>query len=317
VPAHNAEATIDETLQSVRSQTYPHLDVIVVDDGSTDGTCRIVLNHAAQDKRIRLVSQPNGGVAAARNHGIRVARGELIAPIDADDLWSPEKVARQVEVFEREDDGVTLVYTLHACIDHAGSIIGYGHRPAETGLGLRSMCHRNIVGNGSAAMMRRADVLALGGYDTTLRARGAQGCEDYKLYLAFAARGRITVVPDVLTGYRYTPTNMSSDVLQMERSHDLVFDELVARHPEVAADVAIGRRLCSRWLIVRALHIRDWRSSWTLFSHMCVRDMAGAASFAAGVPMRAVRKAGLGLWRLINRDSRQAAGQFLIGSVEM
>ncbi len=318
VPAFNAVATIDETLTSVRSQTYRNLDVIVVDDGSTDRTVALALRHASQDSRVRLVSQPNSGVAAARNLGIELARGELIAPIDADDLWSPEKIERQVEVFGREPDGVTLVYTWHACIDHAGHVTSYGHRPAGTSPTLRSMCHRNVVGNGSAAMMRRADVVALGGYDPTLRAREAQGCEDYKLYLALAERGRVVAVPAVLTGYRLTPTNMSSDVLQMERSHHIVFDELVARHPELASEVRVGRRVCSRWLIVRALRALDWRSSWTLFRRMLVRDLTGAASLAASVPVRAVRRAGLGLWRGLSRTPRHAepAEPFLIGSVE-
>ena len=72
--------------------------------------------------------------------------------------------------------------------------------------------------------------------------------------------------------------------------------------------------LCELHFVSPTLH---WRAGWTLFNHMFVRDMAGAASFAAGVPMRAVRRAGLRLWRLLGRDSREAAGQFLIGSVEM
>ena len=131
VPAYNAEATIDQTLQSVRSQSYPHLEVIVVDDGSTDGTRGIVLSHAAQDRRIRLVWEPNSGVAAARNHGIRVARGDLIAPVDADDLWSPEKVARQVDVFDREGHGVTLVYTLAQCGVSRGSRRAAGGRTSR------------------------------------------------------------------------------------------------------------------------------------------------------------------------------------------
>jgi glycosyltransferase involved in cell wall biosynthesis len=318
VPAYNAAATIDETLTSVRAQTYQDLDVIVVDDGSADDTLALAARHAAQDARIRVVSQPNQGVAAARNHGIRLARGALLAPIDADDLWSPYKIERQVEVFEREGDCVSLVYTLHACIDGDGRITSYGHRPGAN-LDLRALCHRNVVGNGSSAMMRTADVVALGGYDASLRARKAQGCEDYKLYLALAARGRVVAIPDFLTGYRYTPTNMSSDVLQMERSHQIVFDELVATHPELAADVDVGRRVCSRWLIVRALGLRDWRSSRALFYRLLARDLGGAAGFAASIPVRVLRRIASRLWRRVHRDKQVVAAsrRFLTGPAEM
>jgi glycosyltransferase involved in cell wall biosynthesis len=318
VPVYNAAATIGETLMSARTQTYLNIEIIVVDDGSTDQSRAIAARHAAQDGRIRVVSQSNQGVAAARNLGIRLARGALVAPIDADDLWSPQKLEKQVEIFEREGENVTLVYTLHACIDDGGHVTGYGHRPGAT-VDLRAMCHRNVVGNGSAAMMRKGEVLSLGGYDTTLRARGAQGCEDYKLYLALAARGRVIVVPECLTGYRYTPTNMSSDVLQMERSHQIVFDELVASHPELAADVRVGRRVCSRWLIVRALRARDWPSSLALFRRLLARDLGGAAAFAASVPGRALRRIGMHAWRRLNRDKRAGAPthHFLAGPVEM
>src|SRR5262245_57856494 len=92
VPAFNAGATLDQTLRSVRAQTYTHLEVIVVDDGSKDATAEIALAHAKSDARIRLVRQANGGVASARNAGIREARAALVAPIDADDLWAPTKI---------------------------------------------------------------------------------------------------------------------------------------------------------------------------------------------------------------------------------
>ena len=319
VPAYNAAETINETLVSVRSQTHRHLDIIVVDDGSTDGTVAIAEHHARTDDRVRLLRQSNQGVAAARNTAIHVARGDLVAPIDADDLWAPDKIERQVGVFEQHGPEVALVYTLHAVIDRAGHITGFGHQPDPSRVGLRAMCHRNLVGNGSAAMMRTADVIALGGYDPTLRARRAQGCEDYKLYLALAAQGRIVAVPDFLTGYRHTPTNMSSDVLQMERSHQIVFDELAAAHPELHADIRIGRRVCVRWLLIRAVAARDWRSSGMLFRSLLAQDAAGAAAVAGDLPVRLMRRFGRRAWRSLTSDKRDVAPavHFLTGPVEM
>ena len=316
VPAYNAALTIDETLRSVRTQTYSDLDIIVVNDGSTDGTLAIVERHTRKDGRVRVVSQANAGVAAARNLGIGLARGELIAPIDADDLWSPHKIAQQVDAFMRSSTDVTLVYTPHAVIDEKGQIVAYGHRPSTDVLDLRAMCRRNMVGNGSAAMMRKADVVALGGYDSSLRARRAQGCEDYKLYLSLAAKGPIVAVPEFLTGYRYTSTNMSSDVLQMERSHDIVFDELLAKHPELAAEIRFGRRRSRRWLIGRAVRSLNWHAGWALFRRMLLRDVAGAAVVAADLPIRAMRRLGRKAWREIGVSTRPArpGRRFPIGS---
>jgi glycosyltransferase involved in cell wall biosynthesis len=316
VPAYNAGLTLDETLLSIRAQTHSHLEIIVVDDGSTDDTATIAARHASEDERVRVVTQANAGVAAARNLGLQMSRGDFIAPIDADDLWSPQKIAKQVAAFEKSGTA-TIVYTPHAVIDPAGRITGYGHKPIDAVQDLRAMCRRNIVGNGSAALMRRADVVALGGYDPTLRERQAQGCEDYKLYLALAARGPVVAVPEFLTGYRYTPTNMSSDVLQMERSHEIVLDEFVERHPALAADVRAGRRRGLRWLIARAMRAGDWDASWTLFRKMLVRDLAGAAAVAAGLPVRAVRRVGLKIGRRLGIRRRDAppGERFPIGSI--
>src|SRR5215475_4737819 len=109
IPAYNAEATLDETLRSVRSQTHRALEILIVDDGSSDGTPEVALAHAAADPRVRLIQQSNGGVAAARNRGIEEARATLIAPVDADDLWAPTKIERQVAALHRGGPRVALV----------------------------------------------------------------------------------------------------------------------------------------------------------------------------------------------------------------
>lgn len=97
IPAFNAEATIDETLCSVRSQSHERLEIIVVDDGSTDDTVAVAERHADRDPRITIIRQDNAGVAAARNAGWQAARAEFIAFIDADDLWAPGKIERQLQ----------------------------------------------------------------------------------------------------------------------------------------------------------------------------------------------------------------------------
>ncbi len=98
VPVFNGERFLAEALDSILDQSYQPIEVIVVDDGSSDGTAAIIARYR---HRVRAVRQPNAGPAAARNQGIRLARGELIAFLDADDLWHRDKLARQMEVFDR------------------------------------------------------------------------------------------------------------------------------------------------------------------------------------------------------------------------
>src|SRR5215216_2413239 len=110
IPAYNAEATIGATISSVMAQTYRRMELIVVDDGSHDGTAAFVGKLAERDPRIRLVRKRNEGAAAARNTGIDHARGDFIAPVDADDLWHPTKIEKQMAVVRRCSARVGLVY---------------------------------------------------------------------------------------------------------------------------------------------------------------------------------------------------------------
>ena len=96
VPAYNAASTIAETLASALAQTHESLEIIVVDDGSSDNTAAVVEDFSARDSRVIFVRQTNGGVASARNAALSMARGSFVAPLDADDLWHPEKISRQM-----------------------------------------------------------------------------------------------------------------------------------------------------------------------------------------------------------------------------
>ena len=109
VPMYNAATTIERSLASVCEQTYKNLEIIVVDDGSRDASAEIVRKWEKADSRVRLYRQANAGVAAARNAGFAQSNKCLVAFIDADDLWAPDKVRAQVEVL-RENSGPALVY---------------------------------------------------------------------------------------------------------------------------------------------------------------------------------------------------------------
>jgi len=169
IPAYNAAATIDETLYSVRAQTHRNLEIIVVDDGSCDTTPQIIQRHADEDPRIRIIWQPNAGVAAARNRAIAEAKSDYIAPVDADDLWNPDKIEKQLAALLSGGPEVGLVYTWSARINACSVIVNDSPGARHSGVVTYQMCRGNFIGNGSAVLMRKTAIQEAGGYDSGLR----------------------------------------------------------------------------------------------------------------------------------------------------
>lgn len=320
VPAYNAAGTIDETLRSVRAQTWRELEILVVDDGSQDGTPEIVLRHEAVDPRVRLIRQSNAGVAAARNRGIEEARAEFVAPVDADDLWHARKIERQMQAILAAGPRVALVYTWFAPIDEEGRIISMHPQPEAEGDIFPLLCRRNLIGNASSALMRRAAVLEVGGYDASLRARDAQGCEDYKLYLQLAERHLFALVREYLTGYRHRTASMSGDLMQMLRSFDLVLGEFRQRHPERLADFQAARNDFLRWSFERALQYRRLPEASRFAAEMLRSDpgfgLPAMLRVPAALSWRAVaRPARDAMWAVLGRSQEIRKQYFATGYV--
>ena len=209
VPAYNAQRTIAQTLASVAAQTYAPFEVIVVDDGSTDATPSIVEAAAQSGLDVRLIRGTNAGPSTARNRGIAAARGDLIAPLDADDVWHPDFLASTVAVMTKPGAELGFVYTLHRVIDEKGEILSSIHAFGCEGHVFVQHLFVNFVGNGSSALWRKKAMLSVGGYD--IRADTQGGGEDYLLQLRVAAAYRIGVVPQYLVGYRRAGATLSSD----------------------------------------------------------------------------------------------------------
>jgi glycosyltransferase involved in cell wall biosynthesis len=279
VPVHNAARYVDQALLSALNQTYPATEVIVVDDGSTDNSLQIATERSRRDSRIRVLRQSQRGPGAARNLAISEAKSDLIAPLDADDLWHPTKLQRQIEMLRQAGARVGLVYTWFARIDGMGNIRSTGHRPMASGEVFRDCCQSNIVGNGSGALMRKSAILECGGYDESL-----PGCEDYKLYAAIAERYLFALVPEHLTGYRQTNENLTSDVGMMLRSSDIVLADLQQRHPEMFLQIREHRLELCHWLLRRGLMARDFSAALGVFRAMWKIDRSFALGSLAALP---------------------------------
>jgi glycosyltransferase involved in cell wall biosynthesis len=319
IPAYNASATLDETLRSVRSQTHRALEIILVDDGSTDDTGAIARRHAAIDDRVRVLAQHNAGLAAARNEGWRRARSELIAFLDADDLWAPTKIERQVQAMQAAGQQVGLVYCWFVRIDGQNTITGVGEGARLEGQVLERILARNFVGNGSSVLVRRQALVDVNGFDSGLRAVGAEGCEDWLVLCRVAERYRFAVVPEHLIGYRHLPNNMSSNRPRMLRSWILAHDEMLARRPEHGAALKSGVRYYGGWLVQDALSVKGlrhlprllvllWRCYPSVAMTVLLKDIPGALIGKAHVRLRSSQAA------TSKPTSAKSARRFLIGN---
>jgi len=233
VPAFNAEAHLGKTLSSALAQTYREIELIVVDDGSLDATSAVVQEFAAKDARVRLIRQSNAGVGAARNAAIRLARGKYIAPLDADDLWAPEKLEKQVARMEQSGDEIGLVYCWSRLIDSHGNLVELSHPFTLEGRLRHVMVLRNLVGNASVPLFRAATLEKVGLYLSRAEQAGAQGCEDWDLALRIAEKFTIGVVPEYLVAYIQNDSSMSLNAENMARSFGVVMGRARQRNRDL------------------------------------------------------------------------------------
>ncbi len=231
VPAYNAASFLGDALQSLVNQTYRDLEIVVVDDGSSDGTAQLVRDKFPD---VILLQQQNLGVAAARNLGIARATGKYITSLDADDRWMPTAVERLVQCLDQSDDRVGLAYAWSAYIDERGQRTGGYIASLVSGAVWSTLLCHNFLGNASATLIRKSCFDRVGLYEPAFRQQGAQGCEDWDLYLRIARQFEFRVVPELLIEYRKVPSSMSSaNPGAMERSHQLLWQRVRSIDPEL------------------------------------------------------------------------------------
>lgn len=185
VPAYNAEKYLKETILSVQQQTYKNWELIIVNDGSTDNTSSIINEFSSNDSRIKYYYQPNGKQAKARNFAISKSSGYYLAFIDADDLWHPEKLEKQINVFRRFShidlvytNGISFVNTIENVISIDSEVEGF----IDADIQFKSLLLGKSIPNLSV-MLKRQVVLSVGGFMEDLR---IQNAEDYQLWINLA-----------------------------------------------------------------------------------------------------------------------------------
>jgi glycosyltransferase involved in cell wall biosynthesis len=240
LPVYNGAEFVGSALESALSQTYGHLEIIAIDDGSTDGTHAILHTYALRDSRVRVLTQSNSGVARARNRGIAEAKGKFIAPLDADDLWEPAKIDRQMQRMLEAGDQTGFVYSWWVWIDREGTVLDRSPRWTLEGRTFELLLQINFTGNASVPLFRRHCVEEAGGYNEQLAAMGAGGCEDWELVLRIAERYETAVVPEILLGYRRRPGSMSTACNTMWRSQQRVVQTMRELRPDLDARVLRG-----------------------------------------------------------------------------
>jgi len=208
IPAYNAGKTIGETLESLRAQTFPYWEAIVVDDGSSDDTFAIATHSAEQDPRIRLISQASMGVCAARNIGINQAKKDWLLFLDADDWLLPLHL-------ERLTNALAADYSLDAVYSRWARVAPDGACFNEEFSGQADKIFAWLARNNGfaihACIVRRARVTSVGGFDTSY-----QTCEDWDLWQRVARTGaRFGSILDNTARYRMRPGSASTDLLRL------------------------------------------------------------------------------------------------------
>jgi glycosyltransferase involved in cell wall biosynthesis len=217
IPVYNAMRYLPETLDSVLAQTFTDFEILIINDGSTDNIIEWAIK--ITDPRVEIISQVNQGVSIARNTGIHNAQGEYIAFLDADDLWKPTKLEKQVSCLDRSPE-VGLVYTWTLLINEIGEPISIKYTSNHEGNIWQHILIGDIVCSGSSAMVRKSCFEKSGEFDPAL-----SSAADFDMWTRIAQYYNFSVIKDFLLLYRRTSSSMSRNSLKMIQDLQLTYEK--------------------------------------------------------------------------------------------
>lgn len=235
IPSYNRGHTIVACLQSVLTQTFQDFEIIVVDDASADDTKARVAS--VEDPRIQYIAHAqNWGGAAARNTGIRAARGEFIAFLDSDDTWAPEKLAQQLACIESRGPDYGVVYTWFIGRDNEGQEVSRSNHTLD-GWAFESLLVANYVGTFSSILVRRSVIEGVGGLDESLRS-----CQDWDLSIRLSRVTKICCVEDYLVSYLHNGKDkhrISSNPKSLIQGHRRVLEKFEDDYSRLPREKAV------------------------------------------------------------------------------
>jgi glycosyltransferase involved in cell wall biosynthesis len=224
MPTYNGSRYVLEAIRSVLSQSHSPLELVIVDDGSTDSTCEVVTS--LNDHRIQLVRQENSGVASARNTGLARARGPLVAFLDQDDSWASEKIIRQVPLFS--DPTIGIAGSLMSYVGSSGRKLGTSGELADHQQD--RIAAARLMPFAPSSIVARTELLrSLGGFDAEL-ARTVAPIDDLDLVSRVAQTHRIVTVPETLGTYRvHAEAGSFAKFYEMQRGTRFLQARIAAR----------------------------------------------------------------------------------------
>jgi len=243
IPAYNAARFIEDSIKSVLSQTYKPLEIIVVDDGSRDETRTVVERYSGD---VRYLYQDNAGPSAARNHGVREAKGEWIAFLDSDDCWEPDHLESLIKHAQLHADAA-LIYCGKKIVDENGIRLERYRNQTQfpSGWIFSDLLFSNYVSSCSLVLVKRSIVLEVGGFNTTIR-----NSEDYHLWLRIAAIAPIIGVPSYTVNYRIHDSNLTLQTMAQLSGHMTALYHAASLFDAGGVD---GRNGTSEYVIRQAL----------------------------------------------------------------
>lgn len=224
IPAYNASQTIRETIETVFKQSFSDFELIVINDGSQDKTLDVLAS--IRDPRLKVFSYTNAGVSASRNRGLSHARGEFIAFLDADDLWTQDKLEAQLAALQ-ENPQAAVAYSWTNIIDETGQFLRSGVHNSISGDVYEELLLNNFLQSGSNPMIRRQALCEVGGFDESLAYS-----EDREMWLRLAVRYNFIAVPSVQILYRRSASSASANFSKMEAGCLQVIERAFAQAPK-------------------------------------------------------------------------------------
>ncbi|MEO0737461.1 MAG: glycosyltransferase family 2 protein [Cyanobacteria bacterium J06649_12] len=265
IPVFNAEKFVGKTISSVLAQTYSELEVLIVDDGSPDRSIEICRQF--DDPRIKIIQQANRGLAGARNTGIRHATGDYIALVDADDLWTEDKIEKHVGHLETNPH-VGISFSYSRLIDEDDNPTGLKQIPTKVkNITPDYILRRNPIGNGSSPVFKSKVFQDIeftdnlhGKEETFYFDESFKRAEDVECWLRIAVETDWACegIPELLTLYRINSGGLSANALAQYEYLERIIDKYSKAYPDVLGDsVSLARAYFQRYIARRAVSMRD------------------------------------------------------------